>query len=185
VTDDWISEVNAHSDTDCWCRGTHAEGLHSIWERRRDADQLRAENADLRARLAEVEDDHSRMVEWHDQQHARAEAAEAKLAAVEAEMNAYANAYAEANKRAVKAENQVRHWKEQEAKQRRLHHEQGEWKHRALAAELRASDQDRLRAEIEFMRAWCADNFGGLMPPTREQNAALMRALDEMENNRD
>jgi hypothetical protein len=35
------------------------------------------------------------------------------------------------------------------------------------------------------MRAWCADNFGGLMPPTREQNAALMRALDEMENNRD
>jgi hypothetical protein len=82
MADDWISEVNAHSDTDCWCRGTHAEGLHSIWERRRDADQLRAENADLRARLAEVEDDHSRMVEWHDQEHARAEAAEAKLAAV-------------------------------------------------------------------------------------------------------
>jgi hypothetical protein len=74
---------------------------------------------------------------------ARAEAAEAKLAAVEAEMNAYANAYAEANKRLAAAE-----------------------------------------AEIEFMRAWCADHFGGLMPPTREQNAALMRALDEMETDR-
>ncbi len=37
--------------------------------------------------------------------------------------------------RAEKAENQARHWQEQEAKQRRLHHEQGDWKHRALAAE--------------------------------------------------
>ena len=34
-----------------------------------------------------------------------------------------------------RALNQARHWKEQEAKQRRLHHEQGDWKHRALAAE--------------------------------------------------
>ncbi len=38
-----------------------------------------------------------------------------------------------------KALNQARHWEEQEAKQRRLHHEQGHWKHRALAAELAAA----------------------------------------------
>jgi hypothetical protein len=89
MADDWISEVNAHSDTDCWCRGTHAEGLHSIWERRRDADQLRAENTALRARLAEVEAErdelrdeignltmHDAAVEWRK--------AEAALARVEA-----------------------------------------------------------------------------------------------------
>jgi hypothetical protein len=31
--------------------------------------------------------------------------------------------------------NQVRHWQEQEAKQRRLRAEEGRWKHRALTAE--------------------------------------------------
>lgn len=38
-----------------------------------------------------------------------------------------------------KALNQARHWREQEAKQRRLRCEQGDWKHRALAAELNAA----------------------------------------------
>jgi hypothetical protein len=56
----------------------------------------------------------------------------------------------------------------------RLYRENDDLRVRAEAAE----------AEIAFMRAWCADHFGGLMPPTREQNAALMRALDEMEDDR-
>jgi hypothetical protein len=36
----------------------------------------------------------------------------------------------------------------------------------------------RLRAEVQFQRDWCRDNLG-LMPPSVEQNAAFMRALDE------
>lgn len=35
-----------------------------------------------------------------------------------------------------------------------------------------------LRAELEFQRAWCSDNLG-IMPPTREMNAAFLRAVDE------
>lgn len=58
-----------------------------------------------------------------------------------------------ARARAEKAENQARHWKEQEEKQRRLRAEEGRWKHRALAAELHASDLPDLRARLAEVEA--------------------------------
>lgn len=62
-----------------------------------------------------------------------------------------------------KAENQVRHWKEQEAKQRRLHHEQGDWKHRALAAELNAA---KARVKNRMCRCEAGDPAGHVhLPP--------------------
>lgn len=39
---------------------------------------------------------------------------------------------------------------------------------------------ERLRAEVQFQRDWCRDNLG-LMPPSVEQNAAFIRALDGAE----
>lgn len=60
-----------------------------------------------------------------------------------------------ARARAEKAENQARHWKEQEEKQRRLRAEEGRWKHRALAAELHASDLPGLRARLAAVEAVC------------------------------
>jgi DNA repair exonuclease SbcCD ATPase subunit len=154
------------------------------WEDVKRFTDAEAENADLRARLAEVEDDHSRMVEWHDQEHARAEAAEGRLAEVEAERDALRDEIGNLTMHDASVE-----WRKTEAKLAEVEAERDRLA--ALVAEYRAESNEtwttiRARAEaaeaeIEFMRAWCADHFGGLMPPTREQNAAFMAALDEME----
>ena len=46
-------------------------------------------------------------------------------------------------------------------------------------AEVLREQLNEVRAELEWQRKWCAANFG-VMPPTREQNAAFMKALGEV-----
>lgn len=79
----------------------------------------------------------------------RAYEAEHDLAAERARTQELEDALALAQAREDRAENQARHWKEQEAKQRRLHHEQGDWKHRALAAELSVGHERARTQELE------------------------------------
>lgn len=67
----------------------------------------------------------------------------ARMSEMAAEILALRARLAEVEAERDKALNQARHWREQEAKQRRLHHEQGRWKHRALAAELTAAHMVR------------------------------------------
>lgn len=87
----------------------------------------------------------------------------ARLAEVEAELSEERDHAAEGWERARHLQGLLQAAERGESKQIR----------RAEAAE----------AEVEFMRAWCASHYG-VMPPTREQNAAFMRALDEMEGDR-
>lgn len=94
----------------------------------------------------------------------RAVRAEARLREVEAERD--------------KALNQARHWQEQEAKQRRLHREQGDWKHRALAAELAAADgrdaEAKLAAVREVKVRWAsAPSHAAVWDMWQDLNAAL------------
>ncbi len=109
----------------------------------------------------------------------RTDAAEAALATARAEALELTDALAAAEAKQDRAENQVRHWKEQEAKQRRLHHEQGDWKHRALAAELNAiHGRDALataRADA-WTKGW--EDALCLQPKVNPYTAAGIRAAE-------
>jgi seryl-tRNA synthetase len=139
-----------------------------------EIERLRESNADLAVIIERLGKPVVNVYRWEDvKRFTDAEAERDRLAALVAEYRAESNeTWTTIRARAEAAEAKLA---EIEAEMNAYANAYAEANKRLAAAE----------AEIEFMRAWCADHFGGLMPPTREQNAALMRALDEEETDRD
>lgn len=93
-----------HTDESCWCRGTHAEGTHSSYERDRAVVRAADEIDALRARLAEVEAERDAAIAGSREIRGTLLETEARLAEVEAELSEERDRAAEGWERAEAAE---------------------------------------------------------------------------------